>query len=86
MARYFTFDWWDTVETAAPTLLVRATDPVSEVPEGIDWKVSWRFTRTVTMLSAPGNHFTLIRERATSTAQMINDWLAASGPDGPGQG
>jgi hypothetical protein len=83
MARYFTFDWWDMVETAVPTLLVRATDSVSEVPEGVEWNVSWRLARTVTMLAAPGNHFTLIRERAASTAQIINDWLTASDPGSP---
>jgi short-subunit dehydrogenase/acyl carrier protein len=80
MARYFAFDWWDVVETAVPALLVRAADPVSEVPAGVDWNVSWRLARTVTMLAAPGNHFTLIRERAASTAQIINEWLTANNP------
>jgi pimeloyl-ACP methyl ester carboxylesterase len=57
MARYFSFNWWDVREIAAPTLSVRVTEPVVDVSEGDEWNVSWRFARTVTTLDSPGNHF-----------------------------
>jgi thioesterase domain-containing protein len=78
MARYFSFNWWDVREIAAPTLLVRAAAPVVDGPEGDDWKVSWRFARTVTVLDTPGNHFSVIQEHADLTAQAVNGWLTAT--------
>jgi NAD(P)-dependent dehydrogenase (short-subunit alcohol dehydrogenase family) len=80
MARYFSFNWWDTRETSAPTLLVQVTDPIGDPSAGDDWKVSWRFTQRVTTLEAPGNHFSVIREHASSTAQAVNNWLTAMFP------
>jgi hypothetical protein len=77
MARYFNFNWWDMRDIAAPTLLVRVTEPIADPPAGDDWKVSWRFARRVTTLEAPGNHFSVIREHADSTAQAVNGWLTA---------
>jgi thioesterase domain-containing protein len=77
MARYFGFDWWDLRTVSAPTALVHATEPVGPVAEGEEWNVSWTFARTVTALEAPGNHFSLIREHAASTAQIVSDWLGA---------
>jgi thioesterase domain-containing protein/acyl carrier protein len=82
MARYFSFNWWDMREIAAPTLLVRVTEPIGEPAAGDDWRVSWRFARSVTTLDAPGNHFSVIREHASSTAQAVNDWLTAMFPPG----
>jgi thioesterase domain-containing protein len=77
MARYFDFEWWDMREIATPTLLVRARDPLAGVAENDQWKVAWRFARTVTTLDVPGNHFSVIREDASATAQAVNDWLTA---------
>jgi acyl transferase domain-containing protein/thioesterase domain-containing protein len=77
MARYFGFDWWDLRTVSAPTALVRATEPVGPVAAGEEWNTSWTFARTVTALQAPGNHFSLIREHAASTAQIVSEWLRA---------
>jgi polyketide synthase 12 len=77
MARYFSFDWWDVREIAAPTLLVRVTEPVVDPAAGDEWKVSWRFARNVTTLETTGNHFSVIREHADLTAQAVNGWLTS---------
>jgi acyl transferase domain-containing protein/thioesterase domain-containing protein len=77
MARYFDLNWWDLREIAAPTLHVRAADALASASEGDDWNVSWRYARTVTTADVPGNHFSMIKEDASSTAQAINGWLTA---------
>jgi NADP-dependent 3-hydroxy acid dehydrogenase YdfG len=78
MARYFSFNWWDPRTIAAPTVLVRASEPVGAVAEGEEWNVSWTFARTVTTLDTPGNHFSLMIDHASSTAQAVEDWLKAA--------
>jgi thioesterase domain-containing protein/NADP-dependent 3-hydroxy acid dehydrogenase YdfG len=77
MARYFDLNWWDLREIAAPTLHVRAAEALDNATEGDEWSVSWRYARTVTTADVPGNHFTMIKENANSTAQAINGWLTA---------
>jgi pimeloyl-ACP methyl ester carboxylesterase len=74
MGRYFSFDWWNLREIAAPTLVVRATESIIT---GEDSSVSWRCAQTVTTLDAPGNHFSVIREHAEFTAEAIQGWLTS---------
>jgi thioesterase domain-containing protein/acyl carrier protein len=76
-ARYSRFNWWNVRDIATPVLLVRASEPVTSIPEGKDSNVSWRFARTAATLSVPGSHFSVISEDASSTAQAINAWLTA---------
>jgi thioesterase domain-containing protein len=77
MARYFNLNWWHFREIAAPTLHVRAAEPLDNEAEGNDWNVSWRYARTVTTADVPGNHFTIMKENASLTGRVINDWLTA---------
>jgi hypothetical protein len=36
---------------------------------------SWGGSRNMTIIDVPGNHFTIMGERADSTAQAVNRWL-----------
>jgi thioesterase domain-containing protein/acyl carrier protein len=60
-------------ETDAPTLLVRATEPMAEWAGERDWKSSWDFPHT--KADVPGNHFTMMAEHASVTAGVIDQWL-----------
>jgi thioesterase domain-containing protein/acyl carrier protein len=77
MARYFNLSWWDLREIAAPTLHVRAAEALDNASESDEWNVSWRYARTVTTTDVPGNHFSIMKEHASLTAQVINGWLTA---------
>ena len=76
MARYFSFDWWSLNEISTPTLVVRAAEDMAGHLANDDKKVSWRYSRTVETIDVPGDHFSMMGERADTTAQAINDWLA----------
>jgi acyl transferase domain-containing protein/NADPH:quinone reductase-like Zn-dependent oxidoreductase/thioesterase domain-containing protein/acyl carrier protein len=74
------FTDWAPTPIATPTLFLRAADPVPGIehertPSRDDWRSSWRLPHT--LVDAPGNHFTILTEHAGSTAQAIEDWLAA---------
>ncbi len=66
---------WQPEPTAAPTLLVRAGEPLGAVPDDRDWRPSWQYPHTVA--DATGNHFTMLGEHAGSTADAVHAWLAA---------
>jgi thioesterase domain-containing protein/acyl carrier protein len=75
MAHYFSLDWSGLNRTAIPTLLVRAEESVDESPESGEWKLSWAFSSRLTIVDVPGNHFTMIRDHANTTARAVNEWL-----------
>jgi thioesterase domain-containing protein/NAD(P)-dependent dehydrogenase (short-subunit alcohol dehydrogenase family) len=79
MAMYSSFDWWNLPEVAARTLLVRASEGVTECnvtePADRDQRAAWRFALDVTLMHAPGNHFTVISDHAASTARAVEGWL-----------
>jgi len=65
-------------EVTAPTLLVRACDPMPGIDpdRGVDfWRTSWQWARTV--VDVPGDHFTMMEGHADSTARAVADWLDA---------
>ncbi len=64
---------WERVATEAPTLLIRASEPLGEVPDDETWRSSWEFAHTT--LDVPGNHFTMTMEHAESTARTIDRWI-----------
>ena len=70
---------WEPAAMAAPTLLIRASEPVGAIVEGEDWRASWKFPHA--SAEAPGNHFTMIGEHGSVTAQVIEDWLGELGFD-----
>ncbi len=70
---------WEPAAMTAPTLLIRATEPVGAIVDGEDWRASWKFPHAAA--EAPGNHFTMIGEHGSVTAQVIEDWLGELGFD-----
>lgn len=58
--------------TAAPTLFIRASQPVPEM-KGCEWKAAWPDTDYV--VEVPGDHMSMVRERARSTAEDICRWV-----------
>ncbi|MER5599757.1 SDR family NAD(P)-dependent oxidoreductase, partial [Streptomyces sp. NPDC002265] len=88
MGRYMSlFDDWAAPWIAAPTLLVRASEPVpagdgdgagrAAPPEHVD-----------TTVEVTGNHYSMLEDHAGTTAAAVDSWLAdvvtdASGPAAP---
>jgi thioesterase domain-containing protein len=76
MVYYFSLGWAELGQTALPTLLVRASEPMGGSPESDEWQASWALSSRVTVADVPGNHFTMMGEHAGTTAQAVNRWLA----------
>jgi polyketide synthase 12 len=76
MAHYFCLDWTGLDQTALPTLLVHAEEPLAGSPGQAARDFSWALSRNVTTVDVPGNHFTMMAEHAGTTARAVNDWLA----------
>uniref|UniRef100_A0AAU2VHU9 Type I polyketide synthase n=1 Tax=Streptomyces sp. NBC_00008 TaxID=2903610 RepID=A0AAU2VHU9_9ACTN len=65
------FSGWEPGEVSAPTLFVRAGDPLP----GIEAAATWSLPHTEVTL--PGDHFTVLEEHARTTALAVHDWLSA---------
>ncbi|WP_018502752.1 type I polyketide synthase [Parafrankia discariae] len=74
MGAYFQlFGDWTPTAIDAPTLLLRASEPMPGTPADDDWRSTW--TQPHTALDAPGHHFSLMDEHAVTTAGLVHDWL-----------
>ncbi|MFF7976297.1 type I polyketide synthase [Streptomyces sp. NPDC007905] len=84
MGRYMRlFDDWAAPQIAAPTLLVRASEPVpaggsdgdgrAAPPEHVD-----------TILEVAGNHYSMLEDHAGTTAAAVASWLGDVVTDAPG--
>jgi 8,8a-deoxyoleandolide synthase len=62
---------WLPREISAPALLVRAAHPLSDSPQG-------DVTIGDSLITVPGDHFTVLEENASSTAAAVDDWLTAT--------
>ncbi|MCZ7417118.1 SDR family NAD(P)-dependent oxidoreductase [Streptomyces sp. WMMC897] len=72
-ARYLAMDFAQE-PVAAPTLLVRASDPLTRDGEGGERRAHWPFPHTA--VDVPGDHFTLMEAgHAAGTAQAVDGWL-----------
>ncbi|GGV50875.1 type I polyketide synthase [Streptomyces spectabilis] len=60
-------------EVAAPTLLVRAGEPLMEWTKDYDWRPSWKLEHST--VDVPGTHFTVMEEHSRSTARAVEEWL-----------
>jgi acyl transferase domain-containing protein/thioesterase domain-containing protein/acyl carrier protein len=73
------FGQWQPADIAAPTVLLRASEPLPGIrdlcsqPQAPDWPAVWTFADQV--VDVPGDHVSVIAEE--TTAQAIKDWLAA---------
>ncbi len=61
----------------APTLFLRASDPLPEQAARSD--AGWHESRPYDVVDVPGNHLELIDSRAWTTAEAIRGWLASEG-------
>jgi acyl transferase domain-containing protein len=74
MAWYGKIFWeWERVDINAPTLLVRANEPLGAVSDDDSWRSTWEFANDI--IDVPGNHFTMTMEHADTTARAISSWL-----------
>ncbi|MGW3208923.1 type I polyketide synthase [Streptomyces sp. NPDC001135] len=84
MGRYMRlFDDWAAPRIAAPTLLVRASEPMlpgaadgdgrAAPPEHVD-----------TIVEVTGNHYSMLEDHAGTTAAAVDSWLADVVPDASG--
>jgi hypothetical protein len=64
---------WTPDEAVAPTLLVKAGDPMPGVDRNGDWKATW--TRRDMAVEVPGSHLTVLEDDAETTARAIEEWL-----------
>ncbi|PPT12085.1 polyketide synthase [Streptomyces cinnamoneus] len=77
MGRYCKMNWMPPGEISGRTLLVRASDPFVEWNEDYDWKTDWEFRHD--KVDVPGDHWTMTREHAATTATAIDEWLRGIG-------
>ncbi|WP_405957178.1 type I polyketide synthase [Streptomyces phaeochromogenes] len=71
---------WDPEPVETPTLLVRATRPTPEMAAGPDadrWRTSWPLPHE--HVDVPGDHLTLLREDARTTASAVRTWIGTLG-------
>nr|WP_245240399.1 type I polyketide synthase [Streptomyces spiramenti] len=75
MGRYFRLlDSWTPPPVTAPTLLVRAGEPLGAPdPAAGDWRATWPTAQSV--VDVPGDHFSLMEEHVGTTAGAVTDWL-----------
>jgi acyl transferase domain-containing protein len=64
---------WRPQQTAAPTLLVRASEPMPGT-EGDER----RWGLAASEVEVPGNHLTMIDEHVEATARAVRDWLSTT--------
>ncbi|KDN75907.1 DNA-binding protein [Streptomyces olindensis] len=67
---------WTPEPVTTPTLLVRAQRPtpaMADSADGDDWRTSWPTAHDV--VDVPGDHLTMMREHAGSTASAIRAWI-----------
>jgi acyl transferase domain-containing protein/thioesterase domain-containing protein/NADP-dependent 3-hydroxy acid dehydrogenase YdfG/acyl carrier protein len=80
MGWYLTmFGQWEPREVAAPTLLVRATEPLTAtaIPAAVNgggWRSFWDYPHEV--VDVAGNHFSMLEEYSHPTALAIEEWIS----------
>ncbi|NGO41068.1 type I polyketide synthase [Streptomyces ureilyticus] len=70
---------WEPEPVDTPTLLVRAMDPAPAMAASADgrngnWRTSWPLPHDC--VDVPGDHLTMMREHAGTTASAIRTWIA----------
>jgi len=67
------FRGWRPEHTEVPTLLVRASEPLADMPR--EWRSSWPGVRDTA--DTAGTHLSVLEEDAPTTAKVIRDWIEA---------
>ncbi|WP_427917542.1 SDR family NAD(P)-dependent oxidoreductase [Streptomyces sp. cg40] len=65
------FRGWQPELTRVPSLLVRASAPLADMPA--EWRTSWPCVRDTA--DAPGTHLSVLEEDAPTTAKALRDWI-----------
>lgn len=68
------FTDWELSEATAPTLMVRPTKPMLGMPTERDWRATWPYPHD--SVEVPGDHWTMMMEGATSTAEAVERWIS----------
>jgi polyketide synthase 7 len=61
---------WQPVETVAPTLFVKASEPLPGTADERHWELA------CSEIEVPGNHITMLEEHVEVTAQGVREWLS----------
>ncbi|MEU1671053.1 type I polyketide synthase [Streptomyces roseifaciens] len=86
MGRYMhLFDEWAAPEIAAPTLLVRAGEPMPTAGATAGDGRAAPPEHVGTTVEVPGNHYSMMEDHAGTTAAAVESWLAdtVTNPSGP---
>ncbi|WP_262063240.1 type I polyketide synthase [Streptomyces sp. STR69] len=65
------FRGWQPELTQVPSLLVRASAPLADMPP--EWRSSW--PGVLDTMDAPGTHLSVLEEDAPTTAKAVRDWI-----------
>ncbi|WP_239394540.1 type I polyketide synthase, partial [Frankia sp. CiP3] len=73
------FAGWQPEPISAPTLLVRAEEPLVGMPSDPDSKQDWRayWPLPHDVADVPGDHFTILEEHTGTTAAAVKKWIDA---------
>jgi hypothetical protein len=71
---------WEPEPVDTPTLLVCATEPTPAMAASADgrngsWRASWPLPHDC--VDVPGDHLTMMREHAGTTASAIRTWITS---------
>lgn len=68
---------WPIEPITAPTLLVRAEEPMTEsLSDGDDWKPNWPVPHDV--VDVAGNHYSMLQEHAHATVAAVETWIVST--------
>jgi acyl transferase domain-containing protein len=73
-----TFGPWQPAPITAPTLLLRACEPLAGTPDGAgsrDWQAFWPLPHETA--DVPGDHFSVLEQHSDTTAGAVGRWLDA---------
>jgi thioesterase domain-containing protein len=75
MGRYMAlFGRYEPRELTVPVLFIRPADPLGrQTPDGGEWRAGWATAHE--LVEVPGDHFSIVEDRADSTATAIRKWL-----------
>jgi thioesterase domain-containing protein len=68
------FTDWEVSEVAAPTLMVRPSEPMLGMPTEAEWRAQWPYPHD--SVEVPGDHWTMMMEGATVTAEAVEQWIS----------
>ncbi|HEY3969810.1 MAG TPA: type I polyketide synthase [Solirubrobacteraceae bacterium] len=75
-AYYWLLSDWRPGEIASPTFFLQAVDSLEGEPLPAEARASWDFPHTAA--AVPGNHFTIMEDHVSTTAQAVGAWLSST--------